>query len=269
MTGKNWLREQISGGRCVRTIWLELATPALAEAAVWAGWDCVLIDNEHGPAGLETTANMLRAVEAAGGHAIVRAPWNDQVYLKRLLEIGAKSIMVPMICDKAAAEAAVAATHYPPKGARGYAAPVGRASRYGTNTDYLNSSDGELFLMAQIEHKDAIPNIAEIAAVDGIDMLFIGPNDMAGTIGLLEQLGEDAAEALAAEAEARIKAAGKLMGTVKRPRWTFGELKGRGHSLLAGPGDIGLFMEAARADAAEMDAELGYAPASGAAAKTY
>ncbi|PLW75321.1 HpcH/HpaI aldolase family protein [Cohaesibacter celericrescens] len=257
MKKNNWLREQIASGRCVRSIWLELASPAVAEAAVWAGWDCVMIDNEHGPAGLETTANMLRAIEAAGGHALVRAPWNDQVYLKRLMEIGAKSIMVPMICDKEAAEAAVAATHYPPKGTRGYAAPVGRASHYGTNTDYLHSSNDELFLIAQIEHKDAIPNIEEIAAVDGIDMLFIGPNDLAGTIGLLEQLGEDAAEELSATAEARITATGKLMGTVGRPRWTFGELKDRGHSLLIGPGDIGLFMSAAQAAARDMDKETG------------
>lgn len=269
MEGRNWLRDQIAGGRTVRCIWLELASPALAEAAVWAGWDCVLIDNEHGPAELETTAHMLRAVEAAGGHAIVRAPWNDQVYLKRLQEIGAKSIMVPMICTGEEAQAAADACHYPPRGKRGYAAPVGRASHYGTNVDYLQSHHDEIFLMAQIEHKDAIPNIAEIAAVEGIDMLFLGPNDMAGTIGLLEKLGEDAAEALAAEAEARIKACGKLMGTVSRPRWSFGELKERGHTLLAGPGDIGLFMAAARDAVQEMDRELGVETPPGTAPRAY
>ncbi|WP_068112447.1 HpcH/HpaI aldolase family protein [Tropicimonas marinistellae] len=256
MTSRNWLRQQLSEGRCVRAIWLELGVPTLAEAAVWAGWDCVVIDNEHGVADLETTVQMVRAVEAAGGHYIVRVPWNDQVYLKRILDRGINTIMVPMINDRESAEAAVAACRYPPDGARGYAAPIVRASHFGAKADYLSTANDELFLLGQIEHRDAIPNIAEIAAVDGIDLLFIGPHDMAGSIGKLERLADDDAEALAAEAEAAILEAGKPMGTVGRPLWSYRDLKQRGHSLVVGPNEIGLFMEAARQAADDMDTQF-------------
>ncbi len=269
MKGRNWLRDQIASGRCVRAIWIDLGLPAIAEAAVWAGWDCVVLDNEHGPAGLETTMNVLRAVEAAGGHCIVRVPWNDPVYLKRVLEIGAKSVMVPMICNKEQAQAASDACRYPPKGTRGYAAPVGRATQYGMNTGYLETHDEETFVIAQIEHKDAVPNIGEIAAVDGIDMLLLGPNDMAGTVGLLEQLDKPEAEALAAETEKRILETDKLMGTVSRPAWSHKELKERGHNLIVGAVDILLIMETFKQANAAMAAQLGDDLEAQEASKTY
>lgn len=256
MTSRNWVRRQLAQGRTLRAIWLELGSPALAEAAVWAGWECVLIDNEHGVADLEATVQMLRAVKAAGGHAIVRVPWNDQVYLKRILDMGADTIMVPMVSDRAAAEAAVAACRYPPLGTRGYAAPIVRASRYGAKTDYLHTAADELFLLAQIEHKDAIANVADIASVDGIDMLFVGPHDLSGSVGRLEQLTQADAEALVQSAEAAIRATGSAMGTVGRPLQSYGDLKKRGHSLIVGPSDIGLFAAAARSEATEMDAAL-------------
>ncbi|MFD0979791.1 HpcH/HpaI aldolase family protein [Tropicimonas aquimaris] len=256
MTSRNWLRQQLSEGRTVRAIWQELASPTLAEAAIWAGWDCVLIDNEHGQGDLASTVQMVRAVEAAGGHYIVRVPWNDQVYLKRILDLGIHTIMVPMVNDRAAAEAAVAACRYPGKGARGYAAPIVRASHYGARPQYVSESTDELFLLAQIEHREAVPNIAEIAAVEGIDMLFLGPHDLAGSIGKLERLTEEEVEAYVGETEAAIRATGKPMGTVGRPLRTYGELQTRGHSLIVGPSDIGLYAEAVREAGQEMDRQL-------------
>ncbi len=256
MTSRNWLRQKVVEGETVRAIWLQLGSPALAEAAVWAGWNCVVIDNEHGTADLETTVQMVRAVQAAGGHYIVRVPWNDQIYLKRLLDRGIDTIMVPMINDGEAAERAVAACRYPPLGTRGYAAPIVRASHYGAKKDYLATAPDELFLIGMIEHKEAIPHIPQIAAVEGLDMLFLGPNDLSGTIGMLEQLNEDESEALSASVEAAIRTTGKPMGTVGRPRWSYGELKARGHSLVAGPSDVSLFTEAAHCAAIDMDAQF-------------
>lgn len=261
MTSRNWLRQRIAEGETVRAIWLQLGSPALAEAAVWAGWDCVVIDNEHGDADLETTVQMVRAVQAAGGHCIVRVPWNDQIYFKRILDRGIDTIIVPMINDRKAAEDAVAACRYPPLGIRGYAAPIVRASHYGAKKDYLATAPDELFLIGMIEHKEAIPHIPEIAAVDGLDMLFLGPNDLSGTIGMLERLNEDESEALSASVEAAILSTGKPMGTVCRPRWSYGELKARGHSLVAGPSDVSLFTEAARGAVMDMDAQFAEFPA--------
>ncbi len=194
MKKENRLKRQLAEGQTIRALWCEIGSPALAEAAVYSGWPVILVDNEHGTASLETTAHMVRAIEAAGGQAIVRVPWNDQIYLKRILDLGVRSLMIPMICDRAAAEAAVASCRYPPQGLRGYAAPIVRASQYGMNTNYIHEASDELLLIAQIEHVDAIPNIADIAAVDGIDLLFIGPNDLAGSAGKLERLDEPGVE---------------------------------------------------------------------------
>ncbi len=137
MEQKNWIKNQLKEGKTVYPLWSAIGSPTLAEAAVYAGWPVILIDNEHGMASLETTVQMVRAVEGAGGHVIVRVPWNDHVYLKRILDLGVQSIMIPMISDKASAEEAVAACRYPPHGRRGYAAPIVRASEYGANSDYV------------------------------------------------------------------------------------------------------------------------------------
>lgn len=253
MKKPNVLKQHLKNGETIRVLWTEMGSPGLAEAAVHSGWPFILVDNEHGTASLETMLHMVRAIEAAGGHPIVRIPWNDQVYLKRILDLGVQSLMVPMICDRQAAEDAVAASRYPPHGRRGYAAPIVRASQYGMNAQYIHEADDELLLIAQIEHVDAIPNIQEIASVDGIDMLFIGPNDLCGSIGKLERLDEPDTIKMISDVEGLIRASGKLMGSIPRPGMTLEELKARGHRIIAGPSDIGCFMQAASETAREWD----------------
>lgn len=257
MKKENWIKKQLYQGHTVRALWAEVGSPALAEAAVHAGWRVVLVDNEHGTASLETMLHMVRAIESAGGHAIVRIPWCDNIYLKRILDLGIQSIMVPMICDKTSAQNAVDACRYPPLGRRGYAAPAVRASQYGANANYLKEAKDELLLIAQIEHVDAITNIADIAGVDGIDMLFVGPNDLAGSVGKLENLDDAEVEKMVSDVENKILDTGKLMGTVPRPLVSIAQLQDRGHRLIAGLGDIVLFMQAARKSARDWDDLLG------------
>jgi 4-hydroxy-2-oxoheptanedioate aldolase len=205
----------------------------------------VLIDNEHGPASLETTLELLRAVEAAGGRPIVRVPWNDQVYLKRLLDLGAQSLMIPMVESAEEARAAVAACRYPPRGRRGYAAPIARAANYGLDRDYIRHAHDDLLLMLQIESAAAVAAIPEIAAVDGVDLLFVGANDLAGSIDRLEALDAPDAAALIAEAEAAVLAADCWMGTIPRPGFEAADLFAGGHRLVVGPSDLALFRIAA------------------------
>ncbi len=246
MQKENWIKQQLQAGIPVFPLWAESISPTIVEAAVCTGWKVILLDNEHGAATLETTVHMVRAVENAGGHAIVRVPWNDQVYLKRILDLGVQSIMLPMIVDKESAERAVAACRYPARGGRGYAASVVRASGYGSYPNYAKDAHENLLLIAQIEHIDAKDNIEDIAAVDGIDMLFIGPNDLAGSLGHLEDLSNPKVVEIVADIETAIKRSGKMMGCMSLPNVSYEDDLKKGHMLIANHGDMEIFVHAAR-----------------------
>jgi len=245
MRRENRLKQRLAAGERLAGLWLQSGSATLAELAVMAGFEVVLIDNEHGPASLETTLELMRAVEAAGGMAIVRVPWNDQVYLKRVLDLGASSLMIPMIQSAEEARAAVAACRYPPRGRRGYAAPIARAASYGLDRDYIRHAHDDLLLMLQIESADAVAAIPEIGAIDGADLLFVGANDLAGSIDRLEALDAPDAAALIARAEGAIREAGAWMGTIPRPGAAAADLYAAGHHLVIGPSDLALFRAAA------------------------
>ena len=250
---ENWIKNQLANGKTVYPLWAAIGSPTLVEAAVHAGWPVILIDNEHGTASLETTVQMVRAVESAGGHVIVRVPWNDHVYLKRILDLGVQSLMIPMISDNESAEEAVAACRYPPHGRRGYAAPIVRASGYGANPDYAKHAIDELLLIAQIEHVDAIENVSSIAGVDGIDLLFIGPNDLAGSMNHFENMGDSEVVRAFENIEKQVRASNKILGCFPIPDVSLPELQRRGHQFIAAQGDISLFMRAATEAARERD----------------
>jgi 2-keto-3-deoxy-L-rhamnonate aldolase RhmA len=162
--------------------WTSLSDPAVAEMAAGGGFDFVVVDTEHTPLGLESVADCVRAVAAKDGSAVVRVPSNDPVRIKRLLDIGPDGLLVPMVDTVAEAEAAVDATRYPPAGDRGVAAA--RAADYGrTFESYVEQAHTDLSLVVQIESAEAVDNAADIAAVDGIDGLFVGPADLSASLG--------------------------------------------------------------------------------------
>ena len=139
------MKRRLAAGEHAAGLWSQSGSATLAAIAVMAGFEAVVIDNEHGPAALETTLAVMRAVEAAGGSPIVRAPGNDPLYLERLLDLGAASVMVPMIeSAEVEEEAAVAACRYPPRGRRGYAAASARAASYGLDRDHVGHAHDDL-----------------------------------------------------------------------------------------------------------------------------
>jgi len=192
-------------------LWSMLASPVATEIAAGSGFDFLVLDMEHSPNELTTIRDQLQAMQGSGAVAVVRPPWNDTVAFKRLLDVGAQSFVVPMVQNADEARQAVAATRYPPYGVRGVAVAT-RANRFGRVTDYLQRASDEICLHVQIETRAALANLESIAAVDGVDGLFIGPSDLAADLG---QLGNSAAPEVRRaidDAITRICATGKAAG---------------------------------------------------------
>lgn len=189
--------------------WVSIGHPKVAEVNGILGFDFALIDTEHSSTGLETVEDLVRALDYGSEPAsVVRVPWNDPVQIKRVLDIGVDGIMVPMVETAEEAEDAVAAMRYPPEGIRGLA--VGRAAGYGsTFEEYVEQANDELLTIVQIETETGVENAEEIAAVDGVDALFVGPSDLSTSLGVM---GEWESEELL-EAMSRVVDAGEATDT--------------------------------------------------------
>lgn len=251
----NPLKQRLRAGGMLKAAWVELASPDVAEIMVRYGWEIIVIDGEHGVGTLEDWVATARAVEAAGGEVILRVPDGSDTMLKRVLDRGFRSIIVPMVNSARDAALIAGACRYPGLGRRGYAAPVVRGSRYGTTPDYGKSEAAdELLLIVQCEHVDAVQGIDALMAVEGIDMVFIGPNDLAGSMGVLEQLEAPELQAAITRVEGAARAAGRWLGTITGPGRDWSDLDDLGYRLVVGPNDIALLMAGARAAAAARDA---------------
>jgi 4-hydroxy-2-oxoheptanedioate aldolase len=207
----NELKRNLRAGKVQTGCWVSLASVASAEICAGAGFDWVLIDMEHAPNELPMVHNQLHAAAAYPGSTVVRAPWNDTVLIKRLLDVGVQSLLLPYVQNAEEARRAVAAVRYPPAGVRGVSANS-RANRFGRVKDYFTRADDEVCLLLQIETRAAIDQIEKMAAIDGVDCLFIGPQDLAASLGHLGNPGHPEVKAAIGEAIARIKAAGKAPG---------------------------------------------------------
>lgn len=164
-------------------LWLSMATPYSAEACATTGFQWLLIDGEHAPNDVRSTLAQLQAVAPYGAQPVVRAVEGQTALIKQLLDIGVQNLLVPMVDTPEQARALVAATRYPPEGVRGVGAAVARASRWGARRDYLNEANGEICLLVQAETATALKNLDAICAVDGVDGVFIGPADLAASMG--------------------------------------------------------------------------------------
>jgi 4-hydroxy-2-oxoheptanedioate aldolase len=169
-------------------MWLASGSGYVTEICAGSGIDWVLLDQEHAPNDLRTTLEQLQVLAAYPDvDVLVRPPFAEPVVIKRLLDIGVQNLIVPMIDGPAEAAAAVAATRYPPAGIRGVGSALARASRWNRISDYLGTADASVSLTVQVESLSGLDHLGDIADVDGVDAVFIGPADLAASMGKLGQ----------------------------------------------------------------------------------
>lgn len=241
MYRENALKKRLAAGKKALGFWLQCESVIAAELLGYSGYDFGIIDHEHASGTLVSAIGLLQAAGASGATMMMRVPWNDPVYLKRALDTGIEGVMIPMIETAAEAKAAVAACRYPPRGIRGNATGSIRGADYGlAQRDYLDTAHENLVIMCQVETVKTVENIPEIAKVEGVDVLFIGPNDLASSIGKPSRFEDKEVLALLARAEKAIKDAEKLMAAVPYGPYGWQELFERGYDLVVGAGDLGL-----------------------------
>jgi 2-keto-3-deoxy-L-rhamnonate aldolase RhmA len=228
--------------------WVMSASPLVAEAIGTAGFDWAVLDMEHSPVDLMGLVHLLQAVGSTGMQPVVRVPWNDSVTVKRVLDAGASALLFPFIQNADEAQRAVAATRYPPEGVRGMAG-MGRASRFGTTPNYFATANAGICNLLQLETTVAISNLEAIAAVPGVDALFVGPADLSGTMGLPGQLDHPDVLAQMASAAKRANALGVPIGSVGGTPDTVAKYRAMGYDYVAVASDLGLLMRAAQAAA--------------------
>lgn len=249
MTRVNGLRAKFAAGEKCLGVWGMAINTIYTEIIAAAGYDFVILDNEHGPSMPGDTLPHLQLLAHMGVPAVVRVPWNDQVYIKRVLDAGADTIMVPMVETAEQAKAVVNACRYPPQGQRSFG--PWRDAGLVTDIDaWWRGANDRVFVIVQIESAKAVENVEAVAAVDGVDALFIGPNDLSGTIGKLRQYDDPTFLALVAKALKAIRKAGKPAGVVPYGGHAPAALFKLGFSMVAAQTELTLIASAARADVA-------------------
>ncbi len=219
MLPTNHFKHALRAGRAQIGVWSTIPSSYVCELVAGAGYDWMLLDTEHTPTDVPLMLQQLQAVAAAqpAAHAalptqaVVRPAWNDAVLIKRYLDIGAQSVLLPFVQNAQEAQAAVDAIRYAPAGIRGMGGST-RAANFGRTTDYVARAADELCLLVQVETAEALEQIEAIAAVDGIDGIFIGPADLSASLGYPGQMHHPVVNAAINDAIRRIRACGKAPG---------------------------------------------------------
>jgi 4-hydroxy-2-oxoheptanedioate aldolase len=213
-TPVNTFKARLREPGCQIGLFCGLADPIAAELVAGAGFDWMLLDAEHGPNDLRTLLAQLQAVAAYPTHPIVRPPSDDRIFIKKLLDIGVQTLLVPMVETASQAAATVAAVRYPPAGVRGVGTGLARAAQWNRHSDYFARADSEMCVIVQIESREGLANLASIAAIEGVDAVFIGPSDLAAGLGYLGEPGHPEVVAAVNDALAAVRASGKASGVL-------------------------------------------------------
>ena len=208
----NAFKAALKAGKPQIGLWLGLCSSYSAELLAGAGFDWLLIDGEHAPNNVQTVLPQLQAVAPYPGQPVVRPSWNDPVQIKQLLDVGAQTLLVPMVQNADEARLAVRATRYPPEGIRGGGSALARASRWNRVPNYLQEANDAMCVLVQIETREALKNLPQILDVDGVDGVFIGPADLSADMGFGGNPQHPEVQAAIESAIAQIRAAGKAPG---------------------------------------------------------
>lgn len=235
--------------------WICSGSPIAAEIVAGSGLDWTLIDGEHSPIGLESTLSLLQAVAPYPITPVVRVPSADPTPIKQVLDVGAQNLLVPMVNSATDAAAAVAATRYPPRGIRGVGSALARAGQFNRIEDYLQRAHEITSLTVQIETDAAVQNARAIAEVDGVDAVFIGPSDLAASMGLLGQQEHPDVIAAVEHTIATVRDAGKPVGVNAFAPATARRYLDAGASFVLVAADVSILARATEKLAAEWIAD--------------
>lgn len=210
----NALKRRLLAGETLHGIWLGMADPYAAEMATTAGFDWLLIDGEHAPNDLRSISAQLAVIASSASAPVVRLPVGDAVLIKQALDIGAQTLLIPMVDSAEQAAHLVRATRYPPQGFRGVGSSLARAARFSAIPDYLTTANDQICLMVQVESRAGLAALDDILAVEGVDGVFLGPSDLAADMGHLGNTALPALRDAVTDALGRIRAAGKIAGVL-------------------------------------------------------
>ena len=208
---ENPFKRALRAGRAQIGLWSSLSSNYTVEVIAGAGFDWILLDTEHSPSDLENVLTQLQAAAPYPSHPVVRVPWNDMVTIKRVLDIGAQSLLVPYVSSAAEARSAVSYTRYPPAGVRGVAGTT-RATRFGRVQEYARRAHEEICVLVQVETQAALDNLEAICGIDGVDGVFIGPADLHASLGHAGEIANPKVKPLIDDAVRRIRKSGKAPG---------------------------------------------------------
>ena len=213
-TSVNRFKQALSEGRAQIGLWVGLSDAYAIESIANAGFDWLLIDGEHAPNDLRSVLGQLQALAPYPTHPIVRPVIGDVALIKQLLDVGAQTLLVPVVETAEQAALLVAATRYPPRGIRGVGSALARASRWNQIGDYLHTADEQMCLLVQVETTKGVDNLAAIAATEGVDGVFFGPADLSASMGLLGQPAHPEVQKTILDGIATVRAAGKAPGVL-------------------------------------------------------
>ena len=248
---KNQFKARLRAGETQWGLWSTLNSPVAAEALSLTGFDWMLFDTEHSPVEVAGVQPLLQAAAVGTAAAVARPAWNDKVLITKLLDIGVQTLLVPFVETEEEAAQAVRASRYPPQGIRGVAGST-RASRFGTAPNYQKTANDEICVLVQIETMQALDRLEQIAAVDGVDGIFIGPADLSASMGYLGTPDAEPVQDAIRAAGARITAAGKAAGILATNSADALRYQEWGYRFVAGGVDTGLMMAAAKALRAQL-----------------
>jgi len=246
MPAHNPFKAALADNRAQVGLWLSMADPYLAEVSATTGFDWLLIDGEHAPNDVRSILAQLQAVAPHAAAPVVRAVSGDVPLIKQLLDIGAKNLLIPMVDTAEQAHNLVLATRYPPFGIRGVGSAVGRSSVWSARTDYLDVADDEICLLVQAETVTALENLEAICAVEGVDGVFIGPADLAASMGFRGRPGHPDVQAAIEGAMRTIIASGKAAGTLTSDATLARKYLDMGCTFVATGVDVLVYANAAR-----------------------